>query len=96
MSIESLLRHTEGVEDVGVNVAGNTVWIRFDAQRVSPVQLRDRVAALGFTLVIDATGGPAHAASPAHGALRGQLVRTLMAAVGAGAIMLLNLSTERH
>lgn len=90
MSIESLLRHTEGVEDVGVNVAGNTVWIRFDAQRVSPVQLRDRVAALGFTLVIDGTAGPAHGASPAHGALRGQLVRTLMAAVGAGAIMLLN------
>ena len=53
VSVESMLKHTPGVSDAGVNYANQTAWVQFDPKAVTPVQLQQAVRSAGYDLVID-------------------------------------------
>lgn len=55
-SVESVLKHTDGVHDAGVNLANSTVWILFDPAITSPQLLKESVESIGFKLLIDHKG----------------------------------------
>ncbi len=54
ISVESMLKTVKGVTDAGVNFANSTVWVNFDGDIVTELQLRDSVRAIGYDLIIDA------------------------------------------
>lgn len=54
VSVESMLKHTPGVSDAGVNYANQTAWVQFDPKAVTPVELQDAVRSIGYDIVIDA------------------------------------------
>lgn len=52
VSVESMLKSTEGVEDAGVNFANQTAWVTYDAS-VKPEALQNAIRAIGYDLIID-------------------------------------------
>ena len=53
MSVESMLKSTEGVKDASVNYANQTAWVEYDANLAKPADLRNAVQAIGYDLVVD-------------------------------------------
>ena len=53
VSVESMLKSTEGVEDVNVNFANQTALVSYDPSVTSPEDLRRTVQAIGYDLVIE-------------------------------------------
>ncbi len=54
VSVESMLKHTAGVQDAGVNYANQTAWVQYDPQIATPESLQKAVQSVGYDLVIDA------------------------------------------
>lgn len=54
-SIQSMLNARDGVAEANVNFAGKTLQVAYDAQEVSPVQLRETVQEIGFDILIEET-----------------------------------------
>ena len=57
-SVESVLLHTPGVEQAGVNLANATAWVVFDPNTVEADTLRQRVRSVGFDLRTDQEYSP--------------------------------------
>lgn len=53
VSIESMLKATEGVQDAGVNFANQSAWVTYDPDIATPQTLQSAVRAIGYDLVID-------------------------------------------
>lgn len=54
VSVESMLKHTAGVVDAGVNYANQTAWVQYDPRQATPDSLQKAVQSIGYDLVIDA------------------------------------------
>lgn len=84
-SIERTLRHMPGVQRADVSFVLGRGEVAFDASRVTPSALRERVQALGYTADIDGPEAPARQGYDAHRA--GESAdRTTLRAVVASAL----------
>src|SRR5690606_14099292 len=54
MSVESMLRATEGVKNAAVNFANQTAWVEYDTNVAGPDDLKRAVQSIGYDLVVDA------------------------------------------
>lgn len=52
VSVESMLKSSEGVLDAGVNFANQDAWVEYDPQLTSPEKLRTVVQSIGYDIVI--------------------------------------------
>ena len=53
VSVESMLKSTEGVKDAAVNFANQTALIEFDPTQTKTLDLQNAVRSIGYDLVID-------------------------------------------
>ncbi|GAB3643578.1 heavy metal translocating P-type ATPase [Spirosoma arcticum] len=53
VSVESMLKATDGVQDAGVNYANQSAWIEYDPTATNPEALRQTVQSIGYDLVIE-------------------------------------------
>jgi Cu2+-exporting ATPase len=53
VSVESILKKTEGIKDAAVNYANHTALIEYDQKRIQPQAIQQAVRAIGYDLVID-------------------------------------------
>jgi Cu2+-exporting ATPase len=53
ISVESILKATEGVIDAGVNFANNTAWAEYDTLKTSPPALQKSIQSIGYDIIID-------------------------------------------
>lgn len=53
ISVESMLKATDGVLDAGVNFANQSAWVSYDSDIATPQTLQGAVRAIGYDLVID-------------------------------------------
>ncbi|AKD56117.1 heavy metal translocating P-type ATPase [Spirosoma radiotolerans] len=53
VSVESILKHTPGVSDAGVNYANQSAWVQFNPGIVSPAELQQAVREMGYDIVIE-------------------------------------------
>lgn len=54
VSVESMLKATNGVKDAAVNFANQTAWVEYDNQTTTPPDLQKAVRSIGYDLVVDA------------------------------------------
>jgi Cu2+-exporting ATPase len=54
VSVESILKSTEGVKDAAVNYANKTAMIEYDSKATNRTDLKNAVQAIGYDLVVDA------------------------------------------
>ncbi|CAN5543067.1 hypothetical protein BH23BAC1_BH23BAC1_45750 [soil metagenome] len=52
VSVESMLKSTEGVVDAGVNFANQTAWAEYDAS-LKPQLLKKAIQDIGYDLIIE-------------------------------------------
>lgn len=52
VSVESMLKHTPGVRDAGVNYANQSAWVQYDPKTVTPAELQNAVRSIGYDIVI--------------------------------------------
>src|SRR5690349_18614346 len=53
LSVESMLKSTEGVRNAAVNFANQTAWVEYDESLAKPADLRNAVQAIGYDLVVN-------------------------------------------
>ena len=53
VSVESILRSTEGVKDAGVNFASQEAWVEYDPDRVNPAIMQNVIRSVGYDIVIE-------------------------------------------
>lgn len=53
VSVESMLKAAEGVQDAGVNFANQSAWVTYDPGIATPQSLQNAVRAIGYDLVLD-------------------------------------------
>jgi Cu2+-exporting ATPase len=53
VSVESMLKNTNGVIDAGVNFANQTAWAEYDATVAKMEDLRHAVQAIGYDLIVE-------------------------------------------
>jgi Cu2+-exporting ATPase len=53
VSVESMLKSTQGVLDAGVNFANQSAWVTYDPDIATPQTLQNAIRAIGYDLVID-------------------------------------------
>ncbi|MCX8492469.1 MAG: heavy metal translocating P-type ATPase [Cyclobacteriaceae bacterium] len=53
VSVESLLRKTDGIKKAAVNYANHTAVIEYDQKRIQPQVIQQAVRSIGYDLVID-------------------------------------------
>ncbi|HET9485794.1 MAG TPA: heavy metal translocating P-type ATPase [Chryseosolibacter sp.] len=53
VSVESMLKATEGVKDAAVNFANQTAWVEYEPSIAKPADLRRAVQSIGYDLVVD-------------------------------------------
>ncbi|HEX6892467.1 MAG TPA: heavy metal translocating P-type ATPase, partial [Chryseolinea sp.] len=53
ISVESMLKSTNGVKDAGVNFANQTAWVEYDTRLAKPGDLQNSVRSIGYDLVVD-------------------------------------------
>lgn len=54
VSVESMLKSSEGVLDAGVNFANNTAWTEYDILKTNPEALRKSIQSIGYDMILDA------------------------------------------
>lgn len=54
VSVESMLKHTPGVVDAGVNYANQQAWVEYDPKAVTQQDLQNAVRSIGYDLIVDA------------------------------------------
>ncbi len=53
VSVESILKHTPGVSDAGVNYANQSAWVQFNPKTVTPIELKNAVRAMGYDIIVE-------------------------------------------
>ncbi len=53
VSVESILKHTPGVSDAGVNYANQSAWVQFNPKTVTPTELQNAVRAMGYDIIVE-------------------------------------------
>ncbi|MBC7920655.1 MAG: copper-translocating P-type ATPase [Ferruginibacter sp.] len=53
VSVESVLKAQEGVQDAGVNFANQTAWVEYHPSRITLPQMRQAIQSAGYDLIID-------------------------------------------
>ncbi len=53
VSIESMLKSSEGVKDAGVNYANQSAWVEYDEKITKAIDLQTAVRSIGYDLVVD-------------------------------------------
>jgi len=53
VSVESMLKSAEGVQDAGVNYANQSAWVEYNPSIASPESLQGVVRSIGYDLVIE-------------------------------------------
>lgn len=53
LSVESMLKSTNGVRNAAVNFANQTAWVEYDESIAKPDDLRNAVQAIGYDLVVN-------------------------------------------
>lgn len=53
VSVESMLKSTQGVRDAGVNYANQTAWVEYDEKSTKPLDLQNAVRSVGYDLILD-------------------------------------------
>lgn len=53
VSVESILKSTQGVSDAGVNYANQSAWVQFDPSAVTVVELQNAVRSGGYDIVVE-------------------------------------------
>lgn len=53
VSVESMLKHTEGVKDASVNFANQTALVEYDFNIATTTDLQNAVRSIGYDLVVD-------------------------------------------
>lgn len=53
VSVESILKSADGVQDAGVNFANQDAWVSYDPQVTNPQNLRKAVQSIGYDLIIE-------------------------------------------
>ena len=94
-SVESVLLHTPGVEQAGVNLANATAWVVFDPNTVEADTLRQRVRSVGFDLRTDQEYSPLAMQRRRSQEARQMLRRFIAAAIGAALAMGLQMQMGR-
>src|SRR5687767_13981396 len=54
VSVESMLKSTDGVKDAGVNFANQTAWAEYDESETNPQKLQNTIRSIGYDMIIDA------------------------------------------
>lgn len=52
-SVERKLKSTEGIERAAVNLAARTALVEYDPDKVTPEQMKEQIASIGYELVTD-------------------------------------------
>jgi Cu2+-exporting ATPase len=53
VSVESMIKSVEGVQDAGVNFASQEAWVLYDPHLASPEKFREVVQSIGYDLLIE-------------------------------------------
>ena len=53
ISVESMLKATNGVKDAGVNFANQSAWVEYDESIAKTTDLQQAVRSIGYDLVVD-------------------------------------------
>ena len=53
VSVESILKATDGVKDAAVNFANQTAWVEYNEAAVNPTDLQNAVRSIGYDLVVN-------------------------------------------
>ncbi|AUD04946.1 heavy metal translocating P-type ATPase [Spirosoma pollinicola] len=53
ISVESILKHTPGVSDAGVNYANQSAWVQFDPRVVTPNEMQSAVRSMGYDIIVE-------------------------------------------
>jgi len=53
VSVESILKSADGVQDAGVNFANQDAWVSYNPQVTNPQNLRKAVQSIGYDLIIE-------------------------------------------
>lgn len=53
VSVESMLKSVEGVEDAGVNFANQSAWVNYDPTITNPQVFQETIRSIGYDLVIE-------------------------------------------
>lgn len=53
VSVESILKTTEGVKDAAVNFANQTAWVEYNDELIKPEGLQKAVRSIGYDLVVN-------------------------------------------
>ena len=53
VSVESILKHTPGVSDAGVNYANQSAWVQFDPRVVTPLEMQSAVRSMGYDIIVE-------------------------------------------
>src|SRR5688572_14392024 len=53
VSVESMLKSAEGVQDAGVNYANQSAWVEYNPKVATPQSLQGVVRSIGYDLVIE-------------------------------------------
>ncbi|WP_121357043.1 heavy metal translocating P-type ATPase [Flavisolibacter nicotianae] len=53
VSVESMLKSTEGVKDAGVNFANQDAWVEYNPALATPETLQQTIRSIGYDLVIE-------------------------------------------
>lgn len=53
VSVESMLKSTQGVKDAGVNFANSTAFVEYDDEKVDPKQLQSAIQSIGYNIIIE-------------------------------------------
>ena len=53
VSVESILKATDGVKDAAVNFANQTAWVEYNEAAVKPTDLQKAVRSIGYDLVVN-------------------------------------------
>lgn len=94
-SIESMLRHREGVSEANVNFAGKSVQVTYAPTIVNPAQLRETVQEIGFDILIEKQTQEELEAREAK-ALKNLKTKTIVAGVLALPVFILGMFFHGH
>lgn len=91
VSVESMLKATNGVREAGVNFATQTAWIEYDEQVATPVDLQNSVRAIGYDLVVEADDPQAVQEEAQRNHYRRLKIRTIWSSVLAAPVVALGM-----
>jgi Cu2+-exporting ATPase len=90
VSVESMLKSTEGVSDAGVNYANQSAWAEYD-KSVLPETLQKAIRAIGYDLIIDTEDPQAIQEEAQHKSYQELKSRTLWSSLLAAPVVIIGM-----